>query len=161
MKLEQLVASLHCDIVSLERLVFSGRTRYLCITGESGCLGIAPGHAPLLTSIPPGYIRFLDMSHQDQLYYVEGGYMEVQPYRVTVLADTVLRATDIDLEKALEAKRHAESIVAQGPRDYQYHQAAHELLQIMAKMEVLSLARRPPNGPLSAKHRAHHAIKPK
>jgi F-type H+-transporting ATPase subunit epsilon len=99
----------HVDVVSAEELIFSGQTDFAVFPGEAGELGIYPRHTPLLTRIKPGTVR-LKMPDRDEyeLVYVSGGMLEVQPALITVLADTAIRAHDLDEAKAMEAKRRAE-----------------------------------------------------
>lgn len=99
--------TLTLDIVSAEQTVFSGPAAMVIVTGTLGELGIMPGHSPLLTSIKPGYIRIKAEDGAESLFYVSGGMLEVQPYVVTLMADTVLRAEDLDEAAALEAQEKA------------------------------------------------------
>src|SRR4029434_11328732 len=91
-----MVATMHCDIVSAEEEIFSGRVTMVVATGTLGALGIMPGHAPLLTGIKPGPVRLKLESGEEQVFFASGGFLEVQPGVVTVLADTALRADDLD-----------------------------------------------------------------
>ena len=95
------------DIVSAEQTVFSGQAAMVIVSGTLGELGIMPGHSPLLTSVKPGHIRIKASDGAESLFYVSGGMLEVQPYVVTLMADTVLRAEDIDEAAALEAQEKA------------------------------------------------------
>src|SRR5216683_4891632 len=105
--------TLHVDIVSAEQSIFSGEAEMVIAPGEAGELGILPEHAPLLTRIKPGTVRILQPGGtEEEVLYVSGGMMEVQPDSVTVLADTSVRAHDLDEAKALEAKRLAEEAIA-------------------------------------------------
>ena len=105
--------TVHCDVVSAEESIFSGLVEFAVFPGEAGELGVYPHHTPLLTRIKQGTIR-LKVPAQDgfELVYVSGGMLEVQPGLITVLADTAVRARDIDEAKALEAKRKAEEALA-------------------------------------------------
>lgn len=129
--------SLYCEIVSVDGATFSGHSRYVAISGKEGELGIAPGHAPLITHIPPGHVRFFDLAGDEQVFYIEGGFLEVQPDGVTILADTVVRADHLNEAMAREAKAHAEAILRHGPGNFEYPRAAHELVQAMAKLQVI------------------------
>jgi F-type H+-transporting ATPase subunit epsilon len=101
--------SVHCDVVSAEESIFSGAVEFGVFPGEAGELGILPHHTPLLTRIKPGTIRLKIQGQSDfELVYVSGGMLEVQPGMITVLADTAIRAHDLDEAKAVEAKRRAE-----------------------------------------------------
>src|SRR4051812_638829 len=100
------------DIVSAEQQIFSGEAEMIIAPGEAGELGILPEHAPLLTRIKPGTVRIQRAGAEDEVLYVSGGMMEVQPDRVTVLADTSVRAHDLDEAKAMEAERLAKDALA-------------------------------------------------
>ena len=108
-----MVMTVHCDVVSAEEEIFSGLVEIAVFPGESGELGILPRHTPLLTRIKPGTIRLkLQNQTEFELVYVSGGMLEVQPDKITVLADTAIRAHDLDEAKALEAKKRAEEALA-------------------------------------------------
>ena len=100
--------TVHCDIVSAEQYLFSGLIELLVASGSQGELGITFGHAPLLTDLKPGPVRIVKQNGEEEIYYLSGGYLEVQPNKVSILADTALRADDLDEAAALEAKKHAE-----------------------------------------------------
>src|SRR4029450_2647789 len=101
--------TIHVDVVSAEEQIFSGEAEFVVLPGVVGELGIYPRHTPLLTAIKPGAVRIkLPGQAEDELVFVQGGFLEVQPTRVTVLADTAIRAKDLDEAKALEAMRNAE-----------------------------------------------------
>ncbi|MDN5939880.1 MAG: F0F1 ATP synthase subunit epsilon, partial [Salinisphaera sp.] len=102
------MTTIHCDIVSAEAEIFRGEVTMVIASGEVGELGIAPNHAPLITRLKPGEVRLHLENGEEQFFYVSGGILEVQPQVVTVLADTALRAADIDENAALAAKQHAE-----------------------------------------------------
>ena len=101
--------TIHVDIVSAEEQIFSGLAEFVALPGEAGELGILPGHMPLMTRIKPGAVRVkVQNQTEEELVFVAGGLLEVQPNLVTVLADTAIRGHDLDEAKALEAKRLAE-----------------------------------------------------
>jgi F-type H+-transporting ATPase subunit epsilon len=101
--------TVHVDIVSAEQSIFSGLAEFVVLPGEAGELGILPGHTPLLTRIKPGTVRVKPQNQpEEHVIFVAGGLLEVQPNRVTVLADTAIRAADLDEAKAQEALKHAE-----------------------------------------------------
>jgi F-type H+-transporting ATPase subunit epsilon len=101
--------TLHVDVVSAEEQIFSGEAEFVVLPGEAGELGIYPRHTPLITRIRPGAVRIKTVEAADeQLIFVAGGVLEVQPNVVTVLADTAIRGNDLDEAKALEAKKRAE-----------------------------------------------------
>ena len=95
---------IHVDVVSAERLIFTGQAEQLHIRGEVGELGIFPRHTPLLTSIRPGLLRLILSEKRQQTFFVSSGYLEVQPHIVTVLADTVIRSEELDLAAANAAR---------------------------------------------------------
>ena len=103
-----MTSTIHVDVVSAEEQIFSGEAEFVVLPGIAGELGIYPRHAPLLTQIKPGAVRIkIPGQAEYELVFVQGGFLEVQPHLVTVLADTAVRAKDLDEVKALEAKRAA------------------------------------------------------
>ena len=129
--------TVHCDIVSAEKEIFSGRIEMLSATGGAGALGIYPGHTPLLTALKPGSIRLQTQEGEEQIYYVSGGYLEVQPTMVTVLADTATRADDVDEAAAEEAQQKAEQEMAQKSADFDYGRAATRLAEAAAQLRTV------------------------
>lgn len=129
------------DIVSMEKSIFSGQIKMLVVSGEEGELGIMPGHSPMLSAIKPGQIKFVNPDDSEEYFYVSGGFLEVQPNVVTILADTVIRADDIDKERAIEAKRKAEEIIATKKLD-DYTAALIELNKEIAKLRVVERKRK-------------------
>lgn len=127
------------DIVSAEAKIFSGLCQRITATGSLGELGVEPRHAPLLTHLKPGLVRVVKQNGEEEVFYISGGMLEVQPFHVTVLADTVVRAAEIDEVKAEEARTKAERMLAQKGADFEYSTAAAELAQAAAQ---LSIARR-------------------
>tara|TARA_A100001011_G_C14318255_1_gene849040 strand:+ start:5950 stop:6372 length:423 start_codon:yes stop_codon:yes gene_type:complete len=97
-----------CTIVSAEQEIYSGQVEMVVATGTIGELGIMPGHTPLLTGVKPGPVRLLVEGGNEEIFFASGGYIEVQPGAVTILADTALRADDIDESSALAAQQKAE-----------------------------------------------------
>lgn len=129
--------TMHCDIVSAEKEIFSGRITMLIATGSLGELGILPGHAPLLTGIAPGPVRLqLDGGGED-VYFASGGFLEVQPGVVTVLADTALHADDIDEAAAIEAREHAERALSEQAADFDFSLAAAQLAEAAGRQRTL------------------------
>ena len=110
--------TVHCDIVSAEENLFSGLVERIIASGELGDLGVEPGHAALLSPLKPGPVRIVKQGGEEEVIYVSGGYLEVQPNSVTVLADTASRADDLDEAAALEAKRHAEQAMENQGADF-------------------------------------------
>ncbi|WP_347329871.1 F0F1 ATP synthase subunit epsilon [Marinimicrobium locisalis] len=134
----------HCDIVSAEREIFSGLIKMVVAPGTEGELGIIYGHAPLLTALEPGPVRVvMDNDNEDeQVYYVSGGYLEVQPYHVTILADTALRAGDMDEAAAEEAKEQALKQLTNQSGEIDYSRAAIELAEAAAQLRTLQSIRK-------------------
>lgn len=133
---------IHCDIVSAETEIFSGLVELLVAPGVEGDLGILYGHAPLLTSIEAGPIRLKKQSGEEEIYFVSGGFIEVQPHAVTVLADTALRAHDMDEAAAMEAKKQAEQALHNQTGDIDYSRAAAQLAEAAAQLRTLQAIRR-------------------
>ncbi len=132
----------HVDVVSAEELIFSGETDFAVFPGEAGELGIYPRHTPLLTRIKPGTVRLkVPDSDEYELVYVSGGMLEVQPNLITMLADTAIRAHDLDEAKALEAKRRAEEALKDRSSDVGYASAEAELSQAVAQLQALKKLR--------------------
>ncbi|MGE5384330.1 MAG: F0F1 ATP synthase subunit epsilon [Betaproteobacteria bacterium] len=130
--------TVHCDVVSAEEEIFSGIVEFAVFPGEAGELGVYPHHTPLLTRIRPGTIRLkLPQKEAYELVYVSGGMLEVQPSLITVLADTAIRANDLDEAKALEAKRRAEEALANQKAEVDYAAAEAELAQAIAQLHTL------------------------
>lgn len=129
--------TLQCDIVSAEREIFSGLVEMVIATGTLGDLGVAYGHAPLLTGINPGPVRIIKQGGAEEIYYVSGGYLEVQPYHVTVLADTALRANDMDEAAALEAQQQAQHQLSEQASEIDFQRAAAQLAEAAAQLRTL------------------------
>ena len=132
----------HLDIVSAEREIFSGIVEMVVATGELGEIGITPGHAPLLTVLKPGEIRVTLPGGEEEIYYVSGGMLEVQPYYVTVLADAVERADNLDEAAALAAKARAEEMIANKGAELDYSMAAIELARAIAQIRAIQKVRK-------------------
>lgn len=132
----------HVDVVSAEELIFSGEAEFAVFPGESGELGIYPRHTPLLTRIKPGTVRLKVPGREEyETVYVSGGMLEVQPTLITVLADTAIRAADLDEAKALEAKRLAEEALKNRSADIDYASAEAELSQALAQLQAIKKLR--------------------
>jgi len=125
------MATLHVDVVSAEEQIFSGEAKFVALPGESGELGILPKHTPLITRIKPGAVRIERPDGTEEFVFVAGGILEVQPNRVTVLADTAIRGKDLDEAKALEAKKAAEEAL-RNAKDKLDQAAIHSELAIQA-----------------------------
>ncbi len=132
----------HLDIVSAEKEIFSGTVEMVVATAELGEVGIAPGHAPLLTVLRPGEIRVTLPGGEQEIFYVSGGMLEVQPRHVTVLADAVERAADLDEAAALAAKERAEQAIANKNAEIDYSAAAAELARAVAQIRAIQKIRK-------------------
>ncbi|WP_018691248.1 F0F1 ATP synthase subunit epsilon [Algicola sagamiensis] len=134
--------TVHLDVVSAENMMFSGRVESIQVTGSEGDLGIYPGHAPLLTAIKPGMVRIVKQHGHEEIMYVAGGMLEVQPHNVTVLADTAIRGEDLDEQAAEAAKKQAEEAIANPGADFNYAEAAAELANAIAQLRVIKTMRK-------------------
>ena len=134
--------SVHCDIVSAEESIFSGLVELVVATGTLGDLGIAPGHAPLMTSLAAGPVRIIKQGGEEEVFFVTGGYLEVQPNIVTILSDSAQRADDLDEASALEAKKEAERLIANQGGDFDYSRAASQLAEASARLRTLQQLRK-------------------
>ncbi|WP_250656043.1 F0F1 ATP synthase subunit epsilon [Alkalimarinus coralli] len=133
--------SVHCDIVSAEEEIFSGRVEMVIAAGLEGDLGVAPGHTPLLSALKPGPIRVIKQGGEEEVFYVSGGYLEVQPNIVTILSDSAQRAADMDEAAALEAKQEAEKALANQSGDFDYSKAATQLAEAAARLRTIQQLR--------------------
>ncbi|HMM45831.1 MAG TPA: F0F1 ATP synthase subunit epsilon [Candidatus Macondimonas sp.] len=136
------MSQIKVDIVSAEGEIFSGSGSMVFAPAVEGDVGIAPRHAPLLTVLRAGEVRVRDEQGNDAHFFVSGGILEIQPFKVTVLADTALRAKDLDEAAALEAKRRAEDVLAQRQSDIDYARAQAELAEAIAKLQMLERLRK-------------------
>ncbi|OGT25557.1 MAG: F0F1 ATP synthase subunit epsilon [Gammaproteobacteria bacterium RIFCSPLOWO2_02_FULL_42_14] len=129
------------DIVSAEASIYNGEVTFVSVTGSVGEIGIYPGHAPLLTVLKPGQIRATLKDGKEEVFYMSGGMLEIQPTIVTVLADTALHAEDLD-EATIQAGRlHAERMLAEKKSDVEYSTALSELAETAAQLRAISLLR--------------------
>ena len=133
--------SIQVDIVSAEREIWCGPAIMVFAPGEMGELGIAPRHCPLLTRLVPGEVRVRDEKMVDTSFFISGGILEVQPHIVTILADTAIRAEDIDEAAALEAKRRAQDAMADRQSEMDYARAKAELAEMAAMVETIKKIR--------------------
>lgn len=129
--------TIHCDIVSAEGQIFSGTVAMVFATGEMGELGIAPRHTPLLTRLKPGQVRVQLVEGGEEFYYVSGGMIEIQPHVVTVLADTAIRADDLDEAAAILAKEEAERALADKQGEIDVAVAQAKLAEAVAQIAAL------------------------
>ena len=132
------MATIHVDVVSAEEQIFSGEAKFVALPGESGELGIMPRHTPLITRIKPGAVRIQRADNDEEVFvFVAGGILEVQPDRVTVLADTAIRGKDLDEAKATEAKKAAETALANAKGDFDVAKAQSEFATMAAQLAAL------------------------
>ena len=134
--------TLHVNVVSAKESIFSGRARFVALPGESGELGILPGHTPLITRIKPGAVRIEKEDGGEEFVFVAGGILEVQPKKVTVLADTAIRGHDLDEAKATEAKRLAEEAVQNAKGELDLARAQSELAELVAQLAAIRRLRK-------------------
>ena len=132
------MATLHVDVVSAEEAIFSGEAKFVALPGENGELGILPRHTPLITRIRPGAVRIQRAdTGEEEFVFVAGGILEVQPGKVTVLADTAIRGKDLDEAKATEAKKIAEEAVKNAKSELDLAKAQNELVALAAQIAAL------------------------
>lgn len=137
-----MTATMQCDIVSAEQEIFSGPVAMISLRGAIGELGILPGHAPLLTGIRPGVVQLRLESGEVEVFYATGGFLEVQPGVVTILADTATRAEDIDEAAATEARQAAERALAEQAADFDFSLATAQLAQAAAQLRTVEELRK-------------------
>lgn len=133
--------TLHVDIVSAEAEIFSGTATMVFAPAEMGEVGIAPRHAPLVTRLKPGEVRVQTQEGDEMSFFVSGGMLEVQPHVITVLADTAIRADDLDEAQATEAKVRAEKMLSDKSADLDYAKAQAELAQSIAQLNAIKKLR--------------------
>ena len=135
--------TVHVDVVSAEESIFSGLAEFVVLPGEVGELGIYPGHMPLMTRIKPGAVRLkLQGQEREELIFVAGGILEVQPGLVTVLADTAIRGHDLDEAKAMEAKKKSEETMVNRSSELDYARAQAELAEAVAQLAAIQRLRK-------------------
>jgi len=134
--------TIHCDIVSAEGEIFSGAAKMVFVPASQGEMGIAPRHAPLLTLLKSGEVRVPTPEGEEQSFFVGGGAIEIQPKKVTVLADTALRANDLDEARALEAKQRAEELLASNLDKISEAEALAELVRAAAQLKMIAKLRK-------------------
>jgi F-type H+-transporting ATPase subunit epsilon len=139
----EMALSVHVDVVSAEELIFSGLAEFVVLPGEVGELGILPGHMPLMTRIKPGAVRLKLLNQErEELIFVAGGILEVQPGLVTVLADTAIRGHDLDEAKAMDAKKKAEEAMSNRSSEMDYARAQAELAEAVAQLAAIHRLRK-------------------
>ncbi len=135
------MSTLQISIVSQEKSLFSGSACSVSATGMVGELGILPGHLPLLTILAPGQVRVKLASGKEELFWVSGGILEVQPNQVIVLADSADRAADLDEAAVRSAKKHAETHLQNAKSNFDFSRAAAELAEITAQLKAIERLR--------------------
>jgi len=130
--------TIQCDIVSAENAIYSGDVTMVIASGVAGELGIAPRHTPLITRLKPGQVRVHHTDGTEQEFYVSGGILEVQPDLVSVLADTAIRAKDIDEAAAIKAKEEAENLLQDSNKQYDLAQVQADLAKAVAQIQAIS-----------------------
>lgn len=135
--------TMHVEVVSVEEPIYSGPAEFVVAPGVEGELGIYPRHTPLLTRVKPGALRIkVPMKDEEELVYVSGGILEVQPHQVTVLSDTAVRAHDLDEAKAMEAKKAAEEAMQNKTSKLELAKAQAELAEAMAQLSAIRKLRK-------------------
>ena len=129
--------TVHCDIVSAEGEIFSGLVEMVIAHGALGDLGIALGHAPLITNLKPGPIRLIKQGGEAEVFYISGGFLEVQPNMVKVLADTAIRAADLDEAAAQQSLKEAEKALHAKGAEFDYGSAAARLAEAAAQLRTV------------------------
>ena len=137
-----MAATIHIDVVSAEESIFSGEAEFVVLPGEAGELGIYPRHTPLITRIRPGAVRIQKPGGEEELIFVAGGILEVQPALVTVLADTAIRGHDLDEAKALEAKKRADEALRSAKDKQEIAVVEGELAMLAAQLATIRKMRR-------------------
>jgi len=131
------INTVHCDIVSAEAAIFNGEVKMVIAHGALGDLGIAPGHAPLLTSLKPGPVRLIKDDNVEEVFYISGGFLEVQSKLIKILADTIIRAADIDEAAAKRAVQEAEKKLNIKGSNFDYSAAASHLAEVSAQLRTV------------------------
>ena len=134
--------TVHCDIVSAEEQLFSGLVEMVIAHGHLGDLGILPNHAPLLSDLKPGPVRVIKQGGEEEIFYISGGFIEVQPNMVKVLADTATRAKDLDEAAAQEAIKAAEKALNEKGAEFDYGSAAARLAEAAAQLRTIEAMRK-------------------
>lgn len=135
--------TIHVDVVSAEASIFAGEAEFVAAPGEAGELGIFPQHTPLITRIRPGAVRIKLVGRPDEEFvFVAGGILEVQPNRVTVLADTAIRGKDLDEAKAADAQQRAKEAMANAKSDIDFARAQSEFAMMAAQLAAIQKLRR-------------------
>ncbi len=134
--------TIHVDIVSAQESIYSGLAELVSAPAIMGEVGITPRHAPLLTFLKLGEVRIKTSADHEEFFFISGGVLEVQPHLITVLADTALRAKDLDEAAAIQAKERAEKLLADKKSDIDYAKAQAELIEAMAQIQAIQKLRK-------------------
>jgi len=141
-----MATTVQCNIVSADESLFSGAVEMVVATGSLGELGINAGHAPLLSDLKPGPVRVIKEAGEEEIFFLSGGYLEVQPNAISILADTAVRANDIDEAAAAEAVKIAEQAIANQAGEIEYSKAAAMLAQATAQLQTVRALRKKMGG---------------
>ena len=136
------INTIHCDIVSAHREIFSGKVTVVYASGVAGELGIYPHHAPLFTQLKPGSVRVRDEAGEEQYFYVDGGLLEVQPHIVTIMADTAARGEELDRSAAESAKAEAERALVNNTGGMELDEAHVKLIKAVSQLRTLDQLRK-------------------
>ena len=134
--------TVQCDIVSAQENIFSGKVEMLTATASNGELGVMAGHAPMLTGLAPGPVNLTTEDGTEEVYFVSGGYLEVQPHHISILADTAQRAHDVDEAAAKQARDEAEREMSKHDSEMDYSRAAAQLAEAAAQLRTLEKLRK-------------------
>ncbi|MFP6834315.1 MAG: F0F1 ATP synthase subunit epsilon [Porticoccaceae bacterium] len=141
-----MATTVQCNIVSADESLFSGAVEMVVATGSLGELGINAGHAPLLSDLKPGPVRVIKEAGEEEIFFLSGGYLEVQPNAISILADTAVRANDIDEAAAAEAVKTAEQAIANQAGEIEYSKAAAMLAEATAQLQTVRALRKKMGG---------------
>lgn len=136
-----MASTVFCSIVSAEEEIFSGQIEMLIASGTLGELGIVPGHTPLLTGVKPGPVRLILEGGEEEIFFASGGFLEVQPTSITILADMALRADDLDEAAAVEAQKKAEQELSDQKADIDFARVAADLQEQAAMLRTIQKIR--------------------
>lgn len=136
-----MVSTVFCSIVSAEEEIFGGQVEMVVASGTIGELGILPGHTPLLSGVKPGPIRLILEGGEEEVFFASGGFIEVQPTSITILADTALRADDLDEAAALEAQKKAEQELSDQRADIDFARVSADLQEQVAMLRTIQKIR--------------------
>ena len=136
-----MASTVFCSIVSAEQEIFAGQVEMVVASGTIGVLGILPGHTPLLSGVKPGPVRLILEGGEEQIFFASGGFIEVQPTSITILADTAMRADDLDEAEALEAKKKAELELSGQRSDIDFARVTADLQEQAAMLRTIQKVR--------------------